>query len=283
MAAQPECAIEIEVIRTSAEIFPEKSIARIGVGVFTQELDEALFDGRIDLAVHSLKDLASTLDSRLCLAAVPERESPFDLFVAPDRARLEDLPPGASIGTGSPRRKAQLLAYRSDLKIVPLRGNVDTRLRKVRELGLAGTILAHAGLKRLGKHDLITAPLSPDILLPAVAQGALGIVTRADDDATIAAVGTLQHAASRARVDAERSYLRELRGGCQVPAGALAEVDGERLAMVGVLAAEDGSTCLRGQREGSVEDGERLGAELARELLDRGGEAILAGVRGDAS
>jgi hydroxymethylbilane synthase len=271
-------AVALEIVKTTAEKFPEKALTGMGAGIFTAELDAALLEGRIDLAVHSLKDVPSTIHRELTIAAVPERESPWDAFLSRDGTPLDNLPRGARLGTSSPRRQAQLWWRRPDLEMVPLRGNVQTRLRKVEEQGLAGTVLAHAGLRRLGQEDLITHLLEAEVLVPAVAQGALGVVTRAGDRETRGIVAALDHRTSRVRVEAERAYLRRLRGGCQVPAGALAEHDprtGE-VRMVAVLAAPDGSRLLRREGRGAADQAETLGERLADEILAEGGDGILA-------
>ena len=277
----PSLEVELITIHTQAERFPESELAAIGVGVFTRELDEALRRGEIDIVVHSLKDVPSEVPAELTIAAVPERESPLDAFISRDGTPLEALPQGAKIGTGSPRRKAQLLAYRHDLEVVPLRGNVGTRLRKVEEQGLAGTVLAHAGLKRMDEERRITQLIPPEILLPAVSQGALAVLARASDRELCAFLSMIEHAPSRARVRAERGFLRRLRGGCQVPAGALATFTGaggaaEELQLEAVVAAPDGSASVRGERTGSTSEPEALGSRLAEDLLQRGADKILA-------
>lgn len=275
-SANPGLSIEIVEVRTLAEEFPERAVAEIGSGVFTKELDEALLRGDIGMAVHSLKDVPSEMPSGLIIAAVPERESPFDAFVSTGGVSLAGLPRGARIGTGSPRRKAQLLHWRPDLEVVPLRGNVATRIRKAGELGLAGTILAEAGLRRLGEEGCIQEVIGPEVMVPAVSQGALALVVREDDDWTAELASSLGHTSSHIRVYAERAFLRTLRGGCQAPAGALATISQEeRLEIEGVIAAPDGSTHVRGRIEGLPEDAPTLGVRLAHELLGRGGAEIL--------
>lgn len=271
-------AIEVEIVTftTRAENFPEQSLAAIGVGAFTKELDDALLRGDIDLAVHSSKDIPSTLPDGIALAAVLERASPFDAFVSADGTRIAQLAAGARIGTGSPRRQAQILARFPGLTVVPLRGNVATRLRKIRDEGLAGTILAVAGLTRLGQAEVITEALPIDVMVPAVGQGAVAIATRASDAATRAAVTRLEHGSTRHEIDAERAFLRELRGGCQVPAGALARVEGHSISLTAVLAAPDGSTVLREARIASLAEAADLGRGVARALIERGGDAILS-------
>jgi len=295
--------VEIVIIKTRGEIIPDRAIPEIGMGVFSRELDEALLAGDIDLAVHSLKDLPSEYHADLAIAAIPERESPYDAFVSADGTKLDDLPEGAKLGSGSPRRKAQILARRPDLEILPLRGNVETRLRKIREQGLAGTFLAHAGLRRLDKEDVITEVLSDEVLVPAVSQGALAVVTRREDPTTRALVDRLDRAECRHVVEAERAFLRQLRGGCQAPAGALATLDGDSMnlgtmnldtmnlgtmnlgtmnlgtmTLRAVLASPDGSMCLRTELSGPISGREELGTKAALELLDRGGREILEGL-----
>ena len=244
-----------------------------------RELDDALRRGEVDLAVHSLKDIPSQRESDLVIAAIPKRESPLDAFLSRDGTPLEKLPPGARIGTGSPRRKAQILHYRSDLEILPLRGNVATRIRKVHERGLAGTVLAHAGLNRLEKEALIPEIIGPEILVPAVGQGALAVTTCAARDDMRALLVALDHPASHERVTAERGFLRSLRGGCQVPAGALASFQGEKtLRVLGIVASVDGAECLRGELAGPGREAEALGVRLAEQLLARGGARVLEGI-----
>ena len=275
ISADETLAPEIIVIRTSAENFPEQEIPMIGTGVFSREIDEALLSGELDGAIHSLKDLPSDYHPDLEIIAIPQRESPLDAFVSATGEKLAELAPGAKIGTGSPRRKAQLLSWRPDLEIVPLRGNVNTRLEKISREGLAGTILAQAGLLRLGKEEHITELVDTSVILPAVGQGALALVCRRDDDRFREQLLTLDDQPSREAIQAERAFLRRLRGGCQVAAGALAHIEGESIRVEGVLASEDGASCLRANRAGAVEDGPRLGSELAEELLESGGEAFI--------
>ena len=275
-AVNPELETEISIIKTSAENFPEQEIPLIGTGVFSREIDEALLSGKIDAAVHSLKDLPSDYPPELEIIAVPQRESALDAFVSADGRCLGELEPGARIGTGSPRRKAQLLSWRPDLEIIPLRGNVNTRLEKISREQLAGTVLAHAGLRRLGKEELVTELIDTSIILPAVGQGALAVVMRKDDGSCRPELLALNDRDSYEITQAERSFLRRLRGGCQVAAGALARIELEDLVHIeGVLASEDGSTCLRASRSGPRGEGDRLGTELAEELLQQGGEELI--------
>ncbi len=274
-------SVELHVVKTVAEKFPERSLTAMGVGVFTRELDDVLLRGEIDLAVHSLKDVPSELHPQLTIAAVPLRASAWDAWISADGVKFGALPPGSRIGTASPRRQAQLLAYRRDLEFTPLRGNIDTRLEKMRQLGLGGIVLAQAGLERLGRGDLITEALELEYLVPAVAQGALAVMTRLDNLSLREELCALEDVQSRTCVDCERSFLQRLRGGCQVPAGAYARyVDGGRVHIVGALATTDGRTCLRDELEGASADAAALGALLAQRLIGAGGEAILAELRG---
>ena len=279
-----ESGIEVEIvtIRTLAEKFPEKEVAEIGSGIFTREIDEALIEGRIDVAVHSLKDVPSEIDPRLALAAVPGRENPLDAFISRDGTRLLSVPRGSRIGTGSPRRRSQILHARPDVEVVPLRGNVATRIAKVETQGLAGTVLACAGLRRLGQDGRITELIDAEVMTPAVSQGALGVIARRDDPLAMGIARAIDHGPSRLGVSAERGFLRTLRGGCLVPAGALATPKpGGKLRLVGVIAAPDGTACYRGALEDDCPDGlaaEGLGLRLARDLLGRGGAEIIRGL-----
>ncbi len=277
----PDFETEIVKIRTQGEKSPDRAIAEIGVGVFTRELDDALLRGDIDFAVHSMKDVPTELHDDLTIAAILERESPLDVFVSSRGTLLEDLAPGSRVGTGSPRRKAQILARWPKYEIIPLRGNLDTRLRKIKEEALSGTVLAHAGLRRLGKESVITQVIEADAILPAVGQGAVGVCVRKECPDILALLSEIEDEKTRCCVEAERSFLRKLRGGCQVPAGALATVGaGESLRLEAVIAALDGRAVVRGSRDGEVSNRVEIGLALAVELLDRGGEEILSQLRG---
>ncbi|MEU4444315.1 hydroxymethylbilane synthase [Actinosynnema sp. NPDC050801] len=257
-------------------------IAEIGIGVFTSALRDALANNEIDVAVHSYKDLPTARDPRLSLAAVPPREDPRDALVARDGLTLGELPTGAKVGTGSPRRAAQLNALGLGIEVVPLRGNVDTRIRKVADGELDGVVLARAGIARLGRAAEITETLEPIQMLPAPAQGALAVECRVDDvDAEHLLQSTLDDSASRAAVAAERALLAALEAGCSAPVGALADVvedlsdDGAvvlRLSLRGVMATEDGDL-LRASATGDLTAAEELGRALAAELLDLSGHA----------
>ena len=235
----------------------------------------AMLAGEIDLAVHSLKDMPTELPEGLVLAAVTERFDPGDAVVSPRYRTLANLPQGAKVGTSSLRRRAQLLAKRPDLEIVSLRGNVNTRLKKLEEENFDAIILAVAGLKRLGFHDRITEVLPREICLPAVGQGALAIEARADDEATLSLIAFLDDAATRTAARAERAFLARVEGGCQVPVGVYAEAADEALEMEAVIASIDGERLYRRKKAGSTLDAEKIGRALAEELLAMGGKEIL--------
>ena len=275
---RPESKVEIVVLKTSGDRFIDASLQAIGgKGVFTKEIEEALLRNEIDLAVHSLKDLPTEMAQGLALVAVPEREDARDVLVTRERTSLDRLPTGARIGTGSLRRRAQLLYYRPGLSVVGIRGNVDTRLRKLDAGEVDALVMAAAGLKRIGRGDRIVEFLPSEICVSAVAQGALGLQARAND-AGNEEWSFLHHAPTATEVTAERSFLSRLGGGCQVPVGARAMVAGDEITMVGVVASPDGKSLKRGERAGKFVDAAKLGAELAEELLRAGADRILASV-----
>jgi hydroxymethylbilane synthase len=274
--AQPDLRIEIITIRTTGDKVLDIPLAQIGEkGLFVKEIEEALLDGSIDWAVHSVKDLPSQLAAGLQVRILAVREDPSDVLVARHGLTLTTLPSKATIGTSSLRRRAQLLHWRPDLEIVPMRGNVDTRLRKLASEGLDGIVLAAAGLQRLGWHDRITDIIPPDICLPAVGQGALGVEMRNDDESAQTLFEPLTTPSTQAAVVAERSFLARLEGGCQVPIAALAKVDGDSIVLRGMISAVDGQPLLRGEHRGALDAPERLGIELAEQLLQRGATDIL--------
>ncbi|HWC95706.1 MAG TPA: hydroxymethylbilane synthase [Candidatus Sulfopaludibacter sp.] len=269
-AAGHQCRIEI--IKTTGDKITDVPLAKVGTkGLFTKEIEEALLDGRADLAVHSLKDLPTELPSGLVLAAVPQREDPRDAVIG---KRLADLPHGALVGTSSLRRSAQLRKLRPDLRIESVRGNLDTRLRKLDEGQYHAILLAAAGLKRLGWGDRIAEILDAEVMCSAVGQGALAIETRASG-AGFDACSALDHAESHAAVMAERGVLAALGGGCQVPIGAYATVEGDTIHLLGVVASPDGSEIIRANADGAVSDAEALGRGLGAALLEQGARQIL--------
>ena len=271
--------VEIEIIHTTGDKITDVALAKVGTkGMFTKEIEEALAAGKVDLAVHSLKDLPTELPQGFEIAAITERKDPRDAFCSRHFGKIEDLPQGARVGTSSLRRQAQLKAIRPDLDIHPLRGNVDTRLRKLEEGQYDGIILASAGLKRLGKTELITQVIPAEIMCPAAGQGALGIEIREGDAKTGSFLAFLNHPDARAATTCERALLNSLGGGCQVPIGAFAERRDGKLHLDSIVADPDGTKVLRDSRDGT--DPERLGNEAGASLLARGGDEILEAVYG---
>jgi hydroxymethylbilane synthase len=271
--------VELEIIKTTGDKITDVALAEVGTkGMFTKEIEEALAEGRVDLAVHSLKDLPTELSTGFEIAAVTRRENPRDVLCSRKFKSIDDLAQGARVGTSSLRRQAQLKAVRRDLDIHPLRGNVDTRLRKLEAGEYDAIILAAAGLNRLGKTELVKQVIPAEIMCPAAGQGALGIEIRAGDAATRQHLAFLDDAAARATTTCERALLNKLGGGCQVPIGASAEVRNGRLHLEAIVADPDGSKVLRESREGT--DPVQLGESVGDILLQRGGDAILEAVYG---
>jgi len=263
-------------IKTSGDKFAHIPLSRVGgKGLFIKEIEEALQEDRVDLAVHSMKDVPTEIASGLTIAAVLERGDPSDALVSRHGKRLDALPAGARIGTSSLRRQAQLLHYRPDLTVVPLRGNLDTRLRKLRTEALDALVVATAGVYRLGRQDEITEILPPEISLPAVGQGALGLEIRMQDHEVHHWVAPLNHGPSALTVAAERAFLARLGGGCQVPIAAYGQLDGDALRLTALVSLPDGSEMVRGERRGPFAHGEKIGIALAEDLLGRGADRIL--------
>jgi len=268
--------IEVKIIKTSGDKIQDRPLSEVGgKGLFTKEIEEALFDRSIDLAVHPMKDVATILPDGLVIAAILEREDPRDAFISLKAKRLADLPKGAVVGTASLRRQAQVRRLRPDLEVITFRGNVGTRLKKL-EAGLAdATLLALAGLNRLGQAERATAVMNVDEMLPAVAQGALGLEIRADDDPMAALVAPLAHRATTFAVMAERALLRGLDGSCKTPIAGFAEVTGDRLHLRGMILTPDGREMHETSRHGSTGDAEAIGLNAAAELLARAGPNFL--------
>lgn len=282
-AAWPELAapdaIEIVVVKTTGDIEQKRRLAEIGgKGLFTKELEDALIDGRIDAAVHSMKDVPTWLPDGLAIAAMLERADPRDAWFSPHAATIADLPDGAVVGTASLRRQAQVLARRPDVTVVNFRGNLQTRLAKLRAGEVHATMLALAGLQRSGMADQATAVLSTDEMLPAVGQGAIGIEVRADDTGSRDLVAAADHGPSTLRVRAERACLEVLDGSCRTPIGVLCELsDGGAEARLRALVADpDGGRFWRGERTGPSDRAERLGRDLGGELRNAAGESFFA-------
>ena len=271
--------VEFTVIKTSGDRFIDRPIANVGgKGVFTKEIEEALLANQIDIAVHSMKDLPTELAPGVTIAAVPEREDARDVLVTRNHCALGELPAGARIGTGSLRRRAQLLYRRKDLHVTPIRGNVDTRLKKLDSAEVDALIMAAAGLKRIGRAERIGEYLPDAICVSAVAQGALAIETREEDVSTRQLLLLLHDPRAFAEVSAERALLARLGGGCQVPIGARARVVDEELSLIGVVASPDGSGLCRGEISGPARQAVDLGQRLADQLINQGAAQLIASV-----
>jgi hydroxymethylbilane synthase len=269
--------IERRVIKTTGDTVQDRTLAAIGgKGLFTKELDEALIDGRIDMAVHSMKDMETSLRDGIAIGCVLPREDPRDVMVAREGTSLATLPMGAVLGTASARRQALALARRPDLKVVGLRGNVETRLRKVAEGEVDATLLALAGLRRLGLGHRATAILDPDEMLPAAAQGAIAVTIRAGDEVMRAALAPIDDEPSAIRVGAERACLAELDGSCRTPIAALAEIDGDSFRFRALIALPDGSAVLREERRGPTADAAAIGREAGAALKGRAAPSFFA-------
>jgi hydroxymethylbilane synthase len=274
--AHPHLKVTLIKIKTTGDKIQDAPLAKIGgKGLFVKEIEEALIQRRIDLAVHSIKDVPTEFPRGLHLSAITKREDPRDVFISKDRTLLKDLPRGAKIGTSSLRRQSQLLHFRGDLEMIPLRGNLDTRLRKLETTNLDGIILAYAGVKRLGLVERVTEVLSPEISLPAIGQGALGIETRMDDKEVEENIRFLDDPPSATAIAAERAFLKRLGGGCQVPVAAFGQIVGSNLRIDGMVGAVDGKRLIKHHLEGPVEKAAFLGTQLADILLTRGAKEIL--------
>jgi len=279
IALNPDFEIQIDVIKTTGDVKPDPLSVIGGKGVFTKELEEALLDKRIDIAVHSLKDLPTILPAELSISAICEREDPRDALVlraGSTADSLRDLPAESVVGTSSQRRLAQLKALRGDLVVKDLRGNVDTRVRKLDEGQYDALILASAGLIRLGLQDRISAAIRTTEMLPAVGQGAIAIEIRADDEVATEATSKLNHHETELACRAERAFLRALGGGCQFPIAAHATITGNTLQIHGLVAKPDGSQILRGDLAGESEEADLIGAALAARLIDQGADSLLS-------
>lgn len=274
--AAPETEADICVIKTKGDIMQDVSLAQIGgQGVFVKEIEEALLAGNIDLAVHSMKDVPGETPQKLIFAAIMPREDARDILVSRGNVKMEFMPKGAKIGTGSLRRAAQIKAMMPDVNIMPLRGNIDTRLKKIETENLTGVILAAAGMKRMGYLGKITQYLPVELMLPAAGQGALGLQVRGSDADLAGICARLNHPQTAAEVSAERAYLRALGGGCRLPMAAYGLLEGERLTLEGLLAAPNGSTVIRDKVWGEIEEAQVLGKKLADLILEKGGKGLL--------
>ncbi|MGI9228991.1 MAG: hydroxymethylbilane synthase [Gammaproteobacteria bacterium] len=283
LARHPDCSVEIISVKTTADRFPDKTLGSIGgKGMFIKELEQALLTGRADIAVHSMKDVTIDLPEQLALPVIMQREDPTDVFIANHFVTLADLPAGARVGTSSLRRQCQLKAWRADLQLVDVRGNVGTRLAKLDAGDYDALILAAAGIKRLGMQQRIRERISTDTMLPAVGQGALGIEIRADDNDTLQRVSVLQDPDTRLCVTAERMVSRHLFGSCHLPLAVFASCDADSIAIRALVGRPDGSTILRADVRGSKSQAQQLAQQLADTLLAQGADAILRELQTDA-
>jgi len=269
-------AVETVVIKTKGDILQDVPLAKVGgKGLFVKEIEDALLREEVDMAVHSMKDVPMELPDGLEIGVMSEREDPRDVLISKDQMRLEEMPVGARIGTGSLRRGFQLLHLFPDIELVPIRGNLDTRIRKIQTDGLDGIIVAAAGIKRMGWADRITQVIPVEIMLPAVGQGALGIELRKNDNVVRQAISFLDHPRTRVEVGAERAFLRKLGGGCQLPVAAYGVKKEDNLTVTGLLGSLDGRELIKDEVRGPSEDAEALGTSLAERILSKGGQAIM--------
>ncbi|HSB06930.1 MAG TPA: hydroxymethylbilane synthase [Thermodesulfobacteriota bacterium] len=276
LRAHPGLNVTLIKIKTTGDRIQDAPLAKIGgKGLFVKEIEEALLRKRIDLAVHSIKDVPTEFPDELHLSAITKREDPRDVFISRDKTPFRDLPKGAKIGTSSLRRQAQLLHLRDDFEMVPLRGNLDTRMKKLWEMNLDGIVLAFAGVKRLGLEEKITEIIPTEISLPAIGQGALGIETRIGDEEVEKKIYFLNDPLSAITVRGERAFLKRLEGGCQVPIAGFGQTTHSTLRIDGLVGTIDGKKLIRHHVEGPMEEAESLGTELAEILLSRGAKEIL--------
>jgi len=272
----PDFLVHIKIIQTSGDKFLDVPLAQMGgKGLFVKEIEEELLEGEIDLAVHSMKDVPSDLPEGLHIGFYTNQDDSRDVLVSKDKKKLFDLPRQGRIGTSSLRRQAQLLSARPDLRVFSIRGNVETRLRKLDEEKLDAVVMASAGLKRLGLEDRITEYIDPEICLPAVGQGVLGLELRKSDGKLYEILSFLEEPETRIRMRAERSFLKKLEGGCQVPIGALATVKDGEIDLKGMVCSLNGESMIRESIQGNTLQAEELGKELAEKILSQGGREIL--------
>lgn len=272
----PSTPIELIIIKTQGDKILDVPLARVGgKGLFVKEIEQALLTRRIDIAVHSMKDMPADIPEGLCIGAIPERENPVDVFISRNGAEFKEQVAGCVIGTSSLRRGAQLKHARPDIVIQPIRGNLDTRLKKLESENFDALVLAAAGVKRLNLEHKITEYLDPATMLPAIGQGALCIEIRNDDSTVGPMVAAMEHAPTRAVVTGERAFLKRLEGGCQVPIAGHGNISKNKFRLIGLVADLDGSRIIKGEKSGPVESSETIGIDLAEELLARGADQIL--------
>jgi hydroxymethylbilane synthase len=275
-----DLTVNITIIKTSGDKIQDVPLAKIGgKGLFVKEIEEGLLKREVDFAVHSMKDMPIIFPMNLCIACVTKRENPFDALISKNDIKLDDLPKGAKVGTGSLRRMSQLLYYRPDLKLVPLRGNLDTRLKKLETEGLDAIILAAAGLIRLGWSDRITEIISPEVLLPAMGQGAVGIETRKNDVDNQILLADIDHEETHYALDAERALVSQLEGGCNVPIGSFATLDGDQITLTGLVTSLDGKTMYKKELTDLKTNAIALGRKLGDELIELGADRIMQEIK----
>ena len=276
--------VELIIIKTQGDKILDVPLAKVGgKGLFVKEIEQALLDCRIDVAVHSMKDMPADIPDGLCIGAVPERESPVDVFISTNGARFKDLAPGSIIGTSSLRRGAQLQHVRPDVVIQSIRGNLDTRLKKLESENYDALVLAAAGVKRLNLEHRITEYLDAEVMLPAIGQGALCVEIRDNDPVVAPMVATMEHAPTRSVVAGERAFLKRLEGGCQVPIAGHGIISNNTFTLTGLVAEVDGARVIKKQKAGPVKDSEAVGIELAEDMLARGADKILEKLKTMAS
>jgi len=277
-----DLAVDIKIIKTSGDRIQDVPLAKIGgKGLFVKEIEEGLLKREVDFAVHSMKDMPIIFPVNLCIACVTKRENPFDALISRNDIKLDDLPKGAKIGTGSLRRMSQLLYYRPDLNLVPLRGNLETRLKKLETEGLDAIILAAAGLIRLGWKDCITEIIPPEILLPAMGQGAVGIETRKNDVDNQILLADMDDEQTHYALDAERALVSQLEGGCNVPIGSFATLNGDQITLRGLVASLDGKTMYKKELTDLKTNAVALGRRMGDELIEMGADRIMQEIKSD--
>ena len=277
-----DLAVDIKIIKTSGDRIQDVPLAKIGgKGLFVKEIEEGLLKSEVDFAVHSMKDMPIIFPVNLCIACVTKRENPFDALISRNNIKLDDLPKGAKIGTGSLRRMSQLLYYRPDLNLVPLRGNLETRLKKLETEGLDAIILAAAGLIRLGWNDCITEIIPPEILLPAMGQGAVGIETRKNDVDNQILLADMDDEQTHYALDAERALVSQLEGGCNVPIGSFATLNGDQITLRGLVASLDGKTMYKKELTDLKTNAVALGRRMGDELIEMGADRIMQEIKSD--
>jgi len=277
-----DLAVDIKIIKTSGDKIQDVPLAKIGgKGLFVKEIEEGLLKREVDFAVHSMKDMPIIFPVNLCIACVTKRENPFDALISKNDIKLNDLPKGAKIGTGSLRRMSQLLYYRPDLNLVPLRGNLETRLKKLETEGLDAIILAAAGLIRLGWSDRITEIIPPEILLPAMGQGAVGIETRKNDVDNQILLADMDDEETHYALDAERALVSQLEGGCNVPIGSFATLNGDQITLTGLVASLDGKTMYKKELTDLKTNAVALGRKMGNELIEMGADRIMQEIKSD--